>query len=94
MCKPDRVKRRGRKPLLKRGSILKPLSFYMNLYYVNINPQANGDHEVHAKHCYFIPNDKKFLGFFSNCSDAIKEAKKTYSQSNGCKTCNNECHTS
>ncbi len=66
----------------------------MSIYYVNNNAQSNGDHEVHANHCRFIPMDKKFLGFFANCRDAVKEAKKIYSQSNGCKICNNECHSS
>jgi hypothetical protein len=63
-------------------------------YYVNNKAQSNGDHEVHTENCTFQPLDKKYLGEFSNCSDAVKEAKKTHSQSNGCKTCSNACHTS
>ena len=63
-------------------------------YYVNKNAQSNGDHEVHTENCIFQPLDKKYLGEFSNCSDAVKEAKKTYFKSNGCKTCSNACHTS
>lgn len=64
-------------------------------YYVNKNAQSNGDHEVHTENCYFLPNpeNRKYLGEFSNCSDAVKEAKKSYSKSNGCKTCSNSCHT-
>ena len=67
----------------------------MNLYYVNINPQKNGDHEVHLSECQYMPNfvNRKYLGFFFNCKSAIAEAKKTYPQSNGCKTCSQECHT-
>jgi hypothetical protein len=65
-------------------------------YYVNKKAQPNGDHEVHTKNCFYlqISENRKELGDFSNCSDAVKEAKKTYSQSNGCKTCSKSCHTS
>lgn len=63
-------------------------------YYVNNKTQSNGDHEVHTENCNYLPSDKKYLGEFSNCADAVKEAKKTYYKSNGCKTCSNACHTS
>lgn len=66
----------------------------MKTYYVNNKAQSNGDHEVHTSDCTYLPSDKKHLGEFSNCTDAVKEAKKTYSKSNGCKTCSNACHTS
>jgi len=66
----------------------------MNYYYVNNRAQANGDHEVHESGCQYMPSDKKSLGQFSSCKEAVNEAKKTYSQSNGCKTCSNACHTS
>ena len=68
----------------------------METYYVNKKAQPNGDHEVHTSDCEYLPNTEKrlYLGRFSNCTDAVKEAKKTYSKSNGCKTCSNECHTS
>jgi hypothetical protein len=65
-------------------------------YYVNKNAQSNGDHEVHTQDCRYLPEstNRKYLGEFSNCKDAVTEAKKTYSQSNGCKTCSPSCHTS
>jgi hypothetical protein len=66
----------------------------MSYYYVNNNAQSNGDHEVHQSGCSFMPSDKKYLGSFDNCKDAVKEAKKTYSKSNGCYYCSRECHTS
>ena len=66
----------------------------MKTYYVNNKAQSNGDHEVHTSDCIYIPSDKKYLGQFSNCNDAVKEAKKTYTKSNGCYTCSNACHTS
>ncbi len=67
----------------------------MSLYYVNTNPQKNGDHEVHRYDCQYLPSilNRKYLGEFSNCKDAVTEAKKTYRQSNGCKTCSQDCHT-
>ncbi|KQX13577.1 hypothetical protein [Flavobacterium sp. Root420] len=68
----------------------------MKNYYVNKNAQSNGDHEVHTDDCKYLPiaANRKSLGEFSNCKPAVTEAKKTYSQSNGCKTCCEDCHTS
>ncbi|NHM05692.1 hypothetical protein G4D82_00520 [Flavobacterium sp. CYK-4] len=68
----------------------------MKKYYVNKNAQPNGDHEVHDQDCPDLPiaENRKYLGEFSNCKAAVAEAKKTYSKSNGCKTCSKECHTS
>lgn len=66
----------------------------MASYYVNNRAQANGDHEVHTTGCIYMPSDTTYLGEFSSCAPAVAEAKKTYRQSNGCKTCSNSCHTS
>ena len=68
----------------------------MKKYYVNNNAQYNGDHEVHNEDCSYLSSivSKKYLGEFSNCKPAVTEAKKTYSKSNGCYYCSNECHTS
>lgn len=65
----------------------------MALYYVNNKAQANGDHEVHKDGCIYMPSDKKYLGNYSNCAEAVREAKRTYPKSNGCRTCSPECHT-
>ena len=64
----------------------------MARYYVNRNAQANGDHEVHKSGCDRMPDEenRKYLGDFSNCHDAVREAKKTYLQSNGCFYCSLE----
>jgi hypothetical protein len=66
------------------------------IYYVNKNPQLNGDHEVHISTCSFLPIEanRLYLGIYSNCEDAVARAKQTYPKSNGCKTCCNACHTS
>ncbi len=68
----------------------------MEKYYVNNNAQSSGDHEVHRASCVYVPYiiSKKDLGYHDNCSSAVKEAKKTHSRANGCKTCSPACHTS
>lgn len=67
----------------------------MKKYYVNRNAQGNRDHEVHDEDCQYLPasQNSTYLGEFSNCRLAVKEAAKYHSQVNGCKTCSNECHT-
>jgi hypothetical protein len=64
-------------------------------YYVNKHAQSNGDHEVHNSSCRYLPltENRKDLGDFSNCQDAVKEAKKTYATADGCATCSPSCHT-
>ena len=67
----------------------------METYYVNMNAQDNGDHEVHTSKCKYLPNpeNRLYLGVFDNCHDAVIKAKEHYSQSNGCYYCSNECNT-
>lgn len=68
----------------------------MAKYYVNKNAQDNGDHEVHKAGCSYMPleHNRKYLGEFITCRSAVTEAKKTYTQSNGCYYCSNTCHAS
>ena len=68
----------------------------MARYYINKNPQSNGDHEVHTTGCPHPPDpsNRLQLGDFSSCGPAVREAKKYYPQSNGCAYCANPCHTS
>jgi hypothetical protein len=65
-------------------------------YYVNTNAQSNGDNEVHVEGCRYMPasENRKSLGEYSNCHDAVKEAKREYKKANGCYYCCNDCHTS
>lgn len=67
----------------------------MARYCVNTQAQTNGDHEVHVQFCNFLPQPEhqKWLGNFATCVDAVKEAKRTYPQSNGCFYCSSACHT-
>lgn len=64
-------------------------------YYVNDNAQSNGDHEVHTASCSFLPeaSNRRYLGYFDGCRDAVREAKKYHTQVNGCYYCSNACHT-
>ncbi|MDK2980223.1 MAG: hypothetical protein PWQ55_570 [Chloroflexota bacterium] len=65
----------------------------MDAYYVNINAQSTGEHEVHKEGCDYFPRLPKFLGNFSNCQDAVKEAMKYYADVDGCAYCIPDCHT-
>lgn len=64
-------------------------------YYVNEKSQTNGDNEVHAEGCKEMPTlmNRKYLGEFSNCHDAVLTAKREYRRANGCYYCSIECHT-
>lgn len=64
-------------------------------YYVNKNAQSNGDHEVHNEKCPVLPypENRLYLGEFSNCRDAVKKAKETYAKADGCQKCSPECNT-
>ncbi|MCU1376581.1 MAG: hypothetical protein JWO68_3867 [Actinomycetia bacterium] len=64
-------------------------------YYVNQNAQSNGDHEVHTASCTQGPDEsnRTYLGDHAGCAPAVTEAKRHYSQSNGCYYCSNACHT-
>ena len=67
----------------------------MAQYYVNKEAQVNGDHEVHTSDCSYLPTaeNRQYLGTFSDCGDAVQEARRYYTQANGCYYCSTECHT-
>lgn len=68
----------------------------MSKYYVNDRGQVNGDHEVHKDGCYWLSlvQSKSDLGYHIDCRSAVTKAKTIYRQSNGCKYCSENCHTS
>jgi len=68
----------------------------MDKYFVEKQKQPNGDNLVHKENCPNMPEDanRRFLGIFNKCRDAITEAKREYPQSNGCNECIPECHKS
>ncbi len=67
----------------------------MEYYYVNKKAQATGEHEVHKTGCVYLPSvdNRIYLGQFSNCADAVREARKHYSNVDGCYHCCRPCHT-
>jgi hypothetical protein len=67
-------------------------------YCVNKQAQSDsGDHEVHdlasTKNCLPDSTNRLALGWHATCKEAVKKAKETYPDSNGCFYCANECHT-
>ena len=67
----------------------------MDRYWVNNSnfSNPNNNHEVHKEGCQYMPSDKTYLGYFSNCFGALAEARKHFSNVDGCATCCSECHT-
>ncbi len=63
-------------------------------YYVNKKAQDSGEHAVHKSICSYLPikTNRKFLGEFTNCEDAVKRAQLHYPKSNGCYYCIPECY--
>lgn len=64
-------------------------------YYVNKIAKPTGEHEVHASSCRYLPSveNRICLGFFANGKDAVREAKRYYSNVDGCFYCCPEAHT-
>lgn len=61
-------------------------------YYVNPEPDEDGDNEVHQTGCHRMPNQAEYLGQFSNCHDAVAAAKRRYPNADGCRICLPQCH--
>lgn len=67
-------------------------------YYLNTNEQTSGDYEVHCETCKFMPDidNRLYLGYFSNCADAVARAKalRPYLSKhiNGCWFCCRPCN--
>lgn len=66
----------------------------MKAYYVNredyFNPGHN--HEVHVSTCTYKSSNSIYLGEYSNAIPAVAEAKKYYSDADGCAICCPEAH--
>ena len=61
-------------------------------YYLNRNMQDNGDMELHAEDCEYLPKEKNqiLIGEFDNANDAVAAARKKI---DGCSICSREAHT-
>ena len=67
----------------------------MAKYYVNTNTQDNGGHDVHEDGCEWLPaeENRKYLGEFDNCFEAVQEARAYYpATADGCEHCSPDCH--
>jgi len=64
-------------------------------YYVSKQAKPNGNHEIHTSDCQYLPDEKnrKYLGCYNFCRDALKEAEKYYKNVNGCIECSALCHS-
>lgn len=67
----------------------------MQTYYMNMNAQLTGDHEVHVETCYWLPaaHNRKSLGRHYSCHSAVTLAKVYDQLADGCKHCSSACHT-
>ena len=64
-------------------------------YYVNKNPDKDGNNEVHSEDCWLCPSseNREFLGGFSHCFRAVVVAKLDYPNADGCAHCSPDCHS-
>jgi hypothetical protein len=70
----------------------------MPTYCVNTKEQSDsGDHEVHdtssSRWCHPDPANQLSLGYHDGCASAVQDARRYYSQVNGCAFCAPTCHT-
>lgn len=65
----------------------------MKSYYIDIEKSIFDENEIHVEGCHRMPKkgNLKFLGNYASCHTAIKEAKKTFDDANGCYSCSWEC---
>lgn len=67
----------------------------MPRYYVNMNAQSGGEHEVHVDGCKEGAKayNQRDLGNHLSCSSAVNEAIRIgYRTADGCKYCSEPCH--
>ena len=66
----------------------------MSIYYVNKNAQDSGEHEVHKVSCKYLPSKDNliYLGDFPTCAEAVREARKNFSNVDGCYYCCFPCN--
>lgn len=66
----------------------------MAIYYANKNAQTTGEHEVHKSDCSYLPDstNRLHLGDHASCQSAVQEAKKHYTNVDGCYFCSHACH--
>lgn len=63
-----------------------------NFFYVNNKPQPTGEHVVHTRDCWVLPNDRKYIGRYPTFDEAIQGAKDYYTSVDRCSYCLKEPH--
>lgn len=58
-----------------------------DFFYVNNKAQPSGEHIVHTRDCWVLPNDRKYIGRFPSFNDAIEGAKEHFNNIDGCTYC-------
>ena len=58
-----------------------------NFFYVNTKAQPSGEHVVHTRDCWVLPNDRKYIGRFPSFNDAVEGAKDHFTNVGTCNYC-------
>ncbi|HCH9097655.1 TPA: hypothetical protein NNT20_004830 [Salmonella enterica] len=60
-----------------------------HIYYLTENTEADGARTVHTAQCTYMRSDarKQYLGVFSGCVDAVREARRICPYVKGCVYC-------
>ena len=69
--------------------------FIMAEFYIETNPQPNGEHIVHNATCSLLPakDAVRYLGSIASCTSALKKAAESFKLVNGCPQCATACHS-
>ncbi|MFO7448073.1 MAG: hypothetical protein R6W90_17050 [Ignavibacteriaceae bacterium] len=61
----------------------------MEHYYLSKEPSNDGEHIIHKSGCNNLPDveNRIYMGYLSNDSEALDEAKEYYPAVNGCCKC-------
>jgi len=64
------------------------------LYYVNVNAQDTGEHEVHRLGCPTPAREenRRYLGTWRSCAEALAAARAFFDTVDGCANCLPDCH--
>lgn len=92
-----RFEPRDRRPLLPTELLQRWLTAttQLNRFYVNVNAQAGGEHEVHRVDCRHGANEENrlYLGSHSGGVEAVRAAGAHFETVDGCMYCCPEAHT-
>lgn len=60
-----------------------------HIYYVTDSSESEGSRTVHTALCHYVnaSTRKQYLGVFSGCLEAVREARRIYPNVKGCVYC-------